>query len=159
MCSSDLGIVSVTGSLNYDTGTGLLSLDEGIAGGLATLNVSGVVPDEQLPDNIVRTDGLTGALGDYILLTEKASPNGVATLDASTKVPIEQLPALAITDTYLVTNETDMLELIVERGDVAVRTDVSKSFIFVKDPYEIVTKQLDSNTAIDRKSTRLNSSH
>ncbi|NDF98956.1 MAG: hypothetical protein EB101_08550, partial [Chitinophagia bacterium] len=57
------GIVSVTGSINYDTGSGALSLDEGVANGLATLNASGVVPDEQLPDNIVRTDGLTGALG------------------------------------------------------------------------------------------------
>jgi hypothetical protein len=64
-------IISVTGSLNYDTGTGLLSLNEGTAGGLATLNASGVVPDEQLPDDLVRTDGLTGALGDYIPIISK----------------------------------------------------------------------------------------
>ncbi len=86
------GIATVTGSLNYDTGTKELSLDEGIAGGLATLNASGVVPDEQLPDDIVRTDGLTGALGDYIPSSEKGATGGVAQLDITGKVPAEQLP-------------------------------------------------------------------
>ena len=85
-------IISVTGSLNYDTGTGLLSLNEGTAGGLATLNASGVVPDEQLPDDLVRTDALTGALGDYILSSEKGATGGVAQLDITGKVPLEQLP-------------------------------------------------------------------
>jgi hypothetical protein len=86
------GIASVTGSLNYDTGTKELSLDEGVAGGLATLNASGVVPDEQLPADIVRTDGLTGALGDYIPVTEKGSTGGVAELDVNGKVPAAQVP-------------------------------------------------------------------
>ena len=86
------GIVSVTGSLNYETGTKELSLDEGIAGGLATLNVSGVVPDEQLPDDIVRTSGLTGSLGDYIPLSQKGETGGVAELDINGKVPAAQLP-------------------------------------------------------------------
>jgi hypothetical protein len=86
------GIASVTGSLNYDTGTKQLSLDEGTAGGLATLNASGVVPDEQLPDDLVRTDGLTGALGDYILSTAKGDTGGVAELDINRQVPANQLP-------------------------------------------------------------------
>jgi hypothetical protein len=50
------------------------------------------VPDEQLPDNIVRTDGLTGALGDYIPVTEKGSTGGVAELDINRKVPAAQVP-------------------------------------------------------------------
>jgi hypothetical protein len=87
------GLVGVTGSINYDTGTGILSLDEGTAGGLATLNVSGVVPDEQLPGDIVRSDGLSTSLGDYILATQKGANSGVASLDISGKVPAAQLPA------------------------------------------------------------------
>jgi hypothetical protein len=90
--TGESSIISVTGSLNFDTGTGLLSLDEGTAGGLATLNASGVVPDEQLPNDIVRTDALTGALGDYILSSEKGATGGVAELDITGKVPLEQLP-------------------------------------------------------------------
>jgi hypothetical protein len=50
------------------------------------------VPDEQLPDDLVRSDGLTGALGDYILLTEKGEAEGVAELDITGKVPAAQLP-------------------------------------------------------------------
>jgi hypothetical protein len=86
------GVAAVTGALNYDTGTKTLSLDEGTAGGLATLNASGVVPDEQLPDDLVRTDGLTGALGDYIPSSQKGETGGVAELDVTGKVPAEQLP-------------------------------------------------------------------
>jgi hypothetical protein len=59
---------------------------------LATLNASGVVPDEQLPDDLVRTDGLTGALGDYILSTAKGDTGGVAELDINRQVPANQLP-------------------------------------------------------------------
>jgi collagen type VII alpha len=86
------GIVSVTGSLNYDTGTKQLSLDEGTAGGLATLNASGVVPDEQLPDDIIRSGDLSTSLGDYIPSSQKGETGGVAELDINGKVPAEQVP-------------------------------------------------------------------
>ena len=140
-------IISVTGSLNYDTGTGLLSLDEGVSGGLATLNASGVVPDEQLPDDIVRNSGLTGALGDYIPLSQKESPNGVATLDANSKIPIAQLPGLAISNTNVVSSFVEMIELVVEIGDVAIRSDENKTYIFATDPTEITYKALLNDVA------------
>lgn len=140
-------IISVTGSLNYDTGTGLLSLDEGVTGGLATLNASGVVPDEQLPDDLVRNSGLTGALGDYIPLSQKESPNGVATLDANSKIPIAQLPGLAISNTNVVSSFVEMIELVVEVGDVAIRSDENKTYIFATDPTEITYKALLNDVA------------
>ena len=140
-------IISVTGSLNYDTGTGLLSLDEGVSGGLATLNASGVVPDEQLPDDLVRNSGLTGALGDYIPLSQKESPNGVATLDANSKIPIAQLPGLAISNTNVVSSFVEMIELVVEIGDVAIRSDENKTYIFATDPTEITYKALLNDVA------------
>lgn len=60
--------------------------------------------------------------------------NGIAQLDASGKLIAGQLPALAITDTYVVANEAAMLALTCEQGDVAVRTDISKSFILTAAP-------------------------
>lgn len=39
------------------------------------------------------------------------------------------LPALAITDTFPVTSQAEMLALTVQPGDIAIRTDLSKSFI------------------------------
>lgn len=78
--------------------------------------------------------GLTAALAAKIAATEKASANGVATLGSDGKIPTAQLPALAITDTFVVGSQSAMLALTAERGDVAVRTDLTKSFILVAEP-------------------------
>jgi hypothetical protein len=73
---------------------------------------------------------------DAINVSQKAAANGVATLDANSKIPNNQLPALAITDTFVVASQAAMLALsTAEKGDVAVRTDLNKSFILTADPY------------------------
>jgi hypothetical protein len=61
--------------------------------------------------------------------SNKNSANGYAGLDAGGKLLTSQLPAIAITDTFVVASESAMLALTAETGDVAVRTDLSKSFI------------------------------
>lgn len=53
----------------------------------------------------------------------------VPVLDANGKLVESIIPAVAITETYVVDSETAMLALDAQVGDVAVRTDVSKSFI------------------------------
>ncbi len=82
---------------------------------------------------------LRDAINLRLKLSEKGAPLGVATLDASGKVPESQLPAIAITDTYVVADEPAMLALVAERGDVAIRTDASKSFILKVEPASVVT--------------------
>ncbi len=57
------------------------------------------------------------------------TPDGLATLDSSGKVPTAQLPAIAITDVFQVASQAAMLALAAEKGDVAVRSDVNKSFV------------------------------
>lgn len=72
----------------------------------------------------------TTDLSAYIPLTQKAAVNGVATLNGSGLIPNNQLPAISITDTYVVASQAAMLALsAAETGDVAVRTDLSKTFI------------------------------
>ncbi|TSC95247.1 MAG: hypothetical protein CEN87_259 [Parcubacteria group bacterium Licking1014_1] len=56
-------------------------------------------------------------------------PGGIATLDADGLVPTAQLPSIAITNTYVVSDESSMLALSAHQGDVAVRTDINKTFI------------------------------
>lgn len=68
-------------------------------------------------------------LTPYQLKSEKDAVNGYAGLDASGKLNPSQLPALAITDTFVVATEVAMLALTAEVGDVAIRTDLNKSFI------------------------------
>lgn len=53
----------------------------------------------------------------------------VPVLGANGKLVESVIPAVAITETYVVDSETAMLALSAQIGDVAIRTDVSKSFI------------------------------
>ena len=95
-----------------------------------------LVGSEKLPlDQVGTTVGATtGALKSFaqvgtVLATEKGVANGVATLDATGKVPSAQLGPLAITETYVAANQAAMLALSAQTGDVAVRSDLNKSFI------------------------------
>ncbi len=67
--------------------------------------------------------------GDVWTLNGKGSPSGLATLDSGGKVPAAQLPAIALNDTFVVASQVAMLALTAQTGDIAVRTDLSKSYI------------------------------
>jgi len=58
----------------------------------------------------------------------------VPVLDSNGKLATSVLPALAITETYVVANQTAMLALSAQVGDVAVRTDQNKSYILKASP-------------------------
>lgn len=76
-----------------------------------------------------------GLVASAIQSSEKGANNGVAELGGDGKILAAQLPAIAITDTFVVASEVAMLALTAETGDVAVRTDLNKSFILaVNDP-------------------------
>jgi len=79
-----------------------------------------------LDAKLFSTDALAVAA---IPAAEKAAANGVATLDASGLILPAQLPPLAISSTTLVATQTAQLALTSQSGDVAVRTDLAKSFI------------------------------
>lgn len=78
--------------------------------------------------------GLQAALDARILASAKGSANGVASLDGGGKVPESQLPAIAITDVFTVASQAAMLALTAERGDVAVRSDLNKTFALAAEP-------------------------
>jgi hypothetical protein len=59
----------------------------------------------------------------------KNTANGYAGLGSDGKLISSQLPAITITDTFVVGSQSAMLALTAETGDVAVRTDINKSFI------------------------------
>jgi hypothetical protein len=64
----------------------------------------------------------------------KGAVNGLAELDGSGKLPSSQLPAIAVTDTFVVASQAAMLALTAEVGDIAIRTDVSKTFVLAAAP-------------------------
>lgn len=58
----------------------------------------------------------------------------VPVLDSSGKLPQSTIPAVALTETYIVDSQTEMLALNAQPGDVAIRTDVNMSFILQTAP-------------------------
>jgi hypothetical protein len=97
-------------------------------------------PTAALPLNAQKITGLADPIDpqDAVTLnyitTEKGAVNGIASLDGSGLVPTAQLPALAITNTSVVASQVAMLALTAEIGDIAVRTDLNKSFILTATP-------------------------
>ena len=131
------------------TGGGDLTANRTLGVSAASTSASGVV---QLTDSTSTTSSVLAATptavkaaydlattanataNAAIPATQKAAANGVATLDASGLVPTNQLPALAITNTFVVNSQAAMLALTAQTGDVAIRTDLSESYILTADP-------------------------
>lgn len=55
-------------------------------------------------------------------------------LGANGKLADSVIPAVAITETFVVANQTEMLALSAQAGDVAIRTDVNRSYILQTTP-------------------------
>ncbi|WP_082921149.1 hypothetical protein [Rhodococcus sp. HS-D2] len=78
---------------------------------------------------IANVSGLQTALDAKVASTLLGANNGVATLDAGGKVNQSQLPSITITEVFTVATEAAMVALVADEGDVAIRTDLNKSFI------------------------------
>jgi hypothetical protein len=126
---------NVTGNLTGNV-TGTSSLDLPLSGGTMSGAIAmGTSKITGLGTPTTSTDAATKAYADLMVpLTEKSAANGVASLDASGKVPVAELPDISITSTQVVANQAAMLALTAEVGDVAVRTDVNKTFILTASP-------------------------
>jgi hypothetical protein len=108
------GSAPMTGDLNLNSHK-ISNLSNGVASGDA-----------------INKSQLDSGLALKIDSSEKGVANGVATLGADGKLPSIQVPAIAITDTFVVASQSAMLALsTAEQGDVAVRTDLNKTFILV----------------------------
>lgn len=83
-------------------------------------------------------NGLIGAamsaLGTAAAADTGLAEGNVVRLVTDGKLPASTLPALAITDVFPVANELDMLALVCQQGDVAIRSDLNKSYILREAP-------------------------
>lgn len=91
-----------------------------------------------------------GAKADAAIpASQKGAANGVATLDAGGKVPESQIPAVAISDVFTVASQSAMLALTAERGDIAVRSDINKSFALQAEPASTLGNWIELRTPTD----------
>lgn len=85
---------------------------------------------------------ITGLVSALSLKEDKANKNvasGYAGLDSNGKLFANQIPAIAVTDTFVVNSQAAMLALsTAEIGDVAIRTDLNKTFILKASPYSVL---------------------
>jgi hypothetical protein len=95
---------------------------------------SAVSANSQKITNLANPTDNGDAVSLGYLTGQKGIANGIAELDGSGLVPTHHLPALAITTTQVVNSQANMLALTAQTGDVAVRTDVNKSFILTATP-------------------------
>jgi phage-related tail fiber protein len=94
--------------------------------------------------------GITDAVNN----STRGVANGVATLDASGKVVASQMPAIAIVDTFVVASQAAMLGLTgAETGDIAVRTDLNKTFILKGQNYATLADWQELLTPTDQVSS------
>jgi hypothetical protein len=77
--------------------------------------------------------GLASSNGDAVSVawidSQKGIANGIAELDSNGKVPFEHIPSTAIAEVFVVASQAEMLALPDGIGDIAIRTDLNKSFI------------------------------
>ena len=119
---------------SFDTATGVLTLTGAGGQGNLTPDLDGryyittsgriVYSDIDVPDNL--TDF---GLVDLVATKDHLHTNVYAPL-VNGKIPDSYLPPLAITKTHVVADQNAQNTLVVEEGDVAVRTDLKKSFIY-----------------------------
>lgn len=62
------------------------------------------------------------------------SLNDFASLGSDGKIPVSQIPSVALTEVYTVASESEMLLLVAEEGDIAIRTDISQTFVLLQSP-------------------------
>jgi hypothetical protein len=125
-------------SVNGEVGDVVLSAaDVGadVSGAAAAAQAAAVQRSNHTGTQAISTvTGLQAALDAKQATSEKGQNNGYASLDSGGKVPQSQLPAIAISDSTIVVNEAAMLALTAEVGDIAIRSDESKTYILTASP-------------------------
>lgn len=129
------GIVNSRASIwgNYDGSVHDL-VDEGQAK-VTIVQVTGqsttaVISQKGVTDAIATAkQEVVDGLGSAASKDVGTAAGNVPVLDSNGKLVESIIPAVAITETYVVDSRSAMLALSAQVGDVAIRTDVSKSFI------------------------------
>jgi hypothetical protein len=75
-----------------------------------------------------------GPMGTAAAADTGTSAGNVPVLDASGKLNANILPGLALTDVFTAGSQAAMLALSAEQGDVAIRTDESKTYVLAASP-------------------------
>ena len=100
-----------------------------------------VIPIADATGILTDTSNFTGFLSGADDTIQKAldklddhNHDGVYAPLVENKIPFDYLPSIALTDTFVVANTTEMTGLSVQVGDIAIVTEISKTFVLAADP-------------------------
>jgi len=88
--------------------------------------------------------------GTAAALNTGTGSGNVPVLDSNGKLDTSVIPALALTEITVVANEAAMLALTAQPGDVAVREDVSKTFMLKQAPASTAANWVELKTPADK---------
>lgn len=89
-----------------------------------------------------------GSASKYDVGTEE---NQIPVIDSDGYLPSGIIPKIAITNTFVVSSESEMLKLSeAEIGDICVRNDLSKTFILKAEPYSTLANWQELKTPTDK---------
>lgn len=131
----DLGVYLKENSpITASTGKSFVTYD---TKGLVTGGTKITATDSQL----VKGDGSGVSIG--------TDSGNIPVLNGSGKLADSVIPSIAITDTFVVATQVAMLALTAQVGDVAIRTDVNKSFILQTSPATVLANWQELKTPTD----------
>lgn len=141
-------MISLQGQIIGDLIAAVVALEEGADDPIAMGDVTGLIAAlaDKLDDSQATATGLAvlGAanqaagrtalgLGSAAVATTGTAAGNVPLLDGGGKLLSSILPAVAISETFIVNSQAAQVALTAERGDLAIRTDLSKSFVLATD--------------------------
>lgn len=88
----------------------------------------------------------TSDLGTAAFLSVGTLEGNIPTLNANGKIPDSMVPQIALADIFSVASESEMLALDAQQGDVAVRSDESKTFMLSQMPANVVENWVELKT-------------
>ena len=144
--------VNFDGSSNITLSTSLASIISAGTGCKITVNSKGLVTEisalseEDIP-NLSSTKII--GLGNAAVKDTGLAAGNVVVVAADGKIDSSIMPAIAITDTFEVADEVEMLALNAQKGDVAVRSDLNKTYILKQGPADVVDNWTEMKTPTD----------
>lgn len=96
------------------------------------------IPGEEAVENQIRGNIAALNLGTAATKNVGVSVGQIPILNSAGQLPDSVIPKIALTNTFVVNSEAAMLALsTAQEGDVAIRTDLNKSFILKKTGYNV----------------------
>lgn len=147
------GSTSFDGSANVSINTTLKN--SGVTSGTypkVTVNTKGVVTggsDLAVTDIPSLPNTKITGLGTASTKDVGSSAGQVPVLDSKGKLDEGVIPSLAIMDSEAVSSQVEMLALDVQKGDIAIRTDINKTFILSGEDPSVLANWLELRTPTD----------